>query len=133
MAIASASAMFDWESELVSLIKSAVVLAFAMGIHGPVAAATTEPAKSEPAKSEPAKAEPAKSEVAKADQNRKKPLQRCDELAGKAQLECLKKARERIVEARNKREAAGEKGPASAARVEPKKAAHTGAGAHKAK
>jgi hypothetical protein len=107
---------------LVSLIKSAVVLAFAMGIHGPVAAAT-----------EPAKAEPAKSEVAKADQNRKKPLQRCDELAGKAQLECLKKARERIVEARNKREAAGEKGPASAARVEPKKAADTGAGAHKAK
>jgi hypothetical protein len=114
---------------LVSLIKSAVVLAFAMGIHGAVAAATTEPVKREPAK-----AEPAKSDLAKADENRKKPLQRCDELADKAQLECLKKARERIVEARHKREAAGEKGPASVARgVEPKKPPDTGAGAQKSK
>lgn len=44
-------------------------------------------------------------DVAKADAARKKPLQRCDELADKAQLECLQKARERIVEARQKREA----------------------------
>ena len=55
------------------------------------------------------KAEPAKSETAKADENRKKPLQRCDELKDKAQLECLRKARERIVDARAKREAKGEK------------------------
>ena len=55
------------------------------------------------------KAEPAKSEIAKADQNRKKPLQRCDELKDKAQLDCLQKARERVVEARAKREAKGEK------------------------
>ena len=61
------------------------------------------------AKSEAAKAPPAKSEIAKADENRKKPLQRCDELAEKAQLDCLRKARERIVEARQKRETAGEK------------------------
>lgn len=40
---------------------------------------------------------------------RKKPLQRCDELADKAQIECLAKAREQILEARKKRETAGEK------------------------
>ena len=55
------------------------------------------------------KAEPAKSEIAKADENRRKPLQRCDELKDKAQLDCLRKARERIVEARAQREAKGEK------------------------
>ena len=42
---------------------------------------------------------------------REKPLQRCDELAEKAQLECLQKARERIVEARQKREAGAKKAP----------------------
>ena len=46
-------------------------------------------------------------EVAEADAARKKPLQRCDQLKGDAELECLKKARERIVEARKKREASG--------------------------
>jgi hypothetical protein len=39
---------------------------------------------------------------------RSKPLQRCDELKDKAQLDCLEKARERIVEARKKRETAAE-------------------------
>jgi hypothetical protein len=39
-----------------------------------------------------------------AQKNRRKPLQRCDELKGDAELECLKKARERVVEARKKRE-----------------------------
>ena len=61
---------------------------------------------------------------------RKKPLQRCDELADKAQIECLAKARERILEARKKRETAGEKRsdnaktitPQAPAKVEPKKA-----------
>lgn len=51
----------------------------------------------------------ASTEVAKAHENRKKPLQRCDQLADKAQMECLQKARERVVEARNKREAAAQK------------------------
>ena len=48
-------------------------------------------------------------EAAKAEAARKKPLQRCDQLAGSAELECLKKARERIVEARKKRESSGER------------------------
>jgi hypothetical protein len=43
-------------------------------------------------------------EVAEADAARKKPLQRCDQLKGDAELDCLKKARERIVDARKKRE-----------------------------
>lgn len=47
---------------------------------------------------------------AKADANRHKPLQRCDQLAEKAQLECLHKARERVVDARTKRQASAEKG-----------------------
>lgn len=47
----------------------------------------------------------ATTENAKADANRRTPLQRCDQLAEKAQLECLQKARERVVEARSKREA----------------------------
>ena len=80
-------------------IAAALALALAM----PVFAATNEPAKSD--KAPP----PTKGEVAKADENRKKPLQRCDELKDKAQLDCLQKARERIVEARAKREAKGEK------------------------
>ena len=80
-------------------IAAALALALAM----PALAATTEPAKSD--KPPP----PTKGEVAKADENRKKPLQRCDELKDKAQLDCLQKARERVVEARTKREAKGEK------------------------
>ena len=43
-------------------------------------------------------------EAAQADAARKKPLQRCDQLNDKAEVECLKKARERIVEARKQRE-----------------------------
>ncbi|MDB5865090.1 MAG: hypothetical protein JWO70_2896 [Betaproteobacteria bacterium] len=134
MAIASAVAMSEKENALSILIRSAVALAFALAFHGALAAATAEPAKGGASKSEPAKAEPAKSEIKKADENRKKPLQRCDELADKAQLECLKKARERVVEARKKREAAGEKAPASAARgVDPKKSGDSTAGSQKAK
>ena len=52
-------------------------------------------------------AQAANGEAAKAEENRKKPLQRCDQLADKAQLDCLQKARERVLEARKKREAAG--------------------------
>ena len=59
---------------------------------GPALAAT-EPGKS--------------SEAAQAAQARSKPLQRCDQLSGKAELACLHKARERIVDARRKREASG--------------------------
>jgi hypothetical protein len=82
-------------------------LALALTLNGAAFAATSEPAKQAPAKDE--KTQPAKSDIAKADENRKKPLQRCDELKDKAQLECLRKARERIVEARKKREAAADK------------------------
>lgn len=49
-------------------------------------------------------------EVADADAARKKPLQRCDQLSDKAEIECLQKARERIVDARRKREAGGKGG-----------------------
>ena len=49
----------------------------------------------------------AAADTAQAEAARKKPLQRCDELKDKAEIECLQKARERIVEARKKREASG--------------------------
>ena len=52
----------------------------------------------------PAAACAAASETAKADAARKKPLQRCDQLNQQAELDCLHKARERIIEARQKRE-----------------------------
>ena len=51
----------------------------------------------------------AASETAKADAARKKPLQRCDQMNDQAELDCLQKARERIVEARKKREGAAQK------------------------
>jgi hypothetical protein len=82
-------------------------LVVAVSVHGFAMAA--ESAKSESQKSGPA-SQPAKSETAKADANRKKPLQRCDELADKAQLECLRKAREKIAELRRQREASDDKG-----------------------
>lgn len=47
---------------------------------------------------------------ASAEANRKKPLQRCDQLKGDAEVDCLNTARERIVEARKKREAEAGKG-----------------------
>jgi hypothetical protein len=53
----------------------------------------------------------AASETAQADVARKKPLQRCDQLNDKAELDCLQKARERIVEARQKREHSDKKPP----------------------
>ena len=43
-------------------------------------------------------------DVGEAQAQRKKPLQRCDQLKGDAELDCLRKAREHIVEARKKRE-----------------------------
>jgi len=52
-----------------------------------------------------AEPKPKPGEVAKADKARSKPLQRCDQLIDKAELDCLHKAREGIVEARRKREA----------------------------
>ena len=52
-------------------------------------------------------------DTAAAEANRRKPLQRCDQLNDKAEIECLKKARERIVEARQKREASGKGTPAT--------------------
>ena len=80
---------------------AAVAIAIALAHGAPVAAAD---ASKEPA----AKPAPVKgADVAKAEAARKKPLQRCDELADKAQTECFRKARERIVEARQKREASG--------------------------
>ena len=81
-----------------------LLLAFALAA-GTAAGAVTDQPKAPPSKAEPVKG----GDVAKAEAARKKPLQRCDELADKAQLECLQKARERIVEARQKREASGKK------------------------
>ena len=103
-------------------------LALMLGLMpGAAPGATRDAAKDDAAKGAASKPAPAKgADVAKAETARKKPLQRCDELADKAQLECLQKARERIVEARQKREASGKgagKGPAEAAppREAPKK------------
>jgi hypothetical protein len=77
------------------------VCVLAAAVHGGALAAAADAPKAEAAR--PAKS--TKGEVAKADENRKKPLQRCDELKDNAQLECLRKARQRVVEERNKREA----------------------------
>ena len=55
---------------------------------------------------------------------RQKPLQRCDQLKGDAELECLHKARERVVEARQKREA--DKGTAAGKSTESGKGAGSG-------
>lgn len=46
----------------------------------------------------------AAADTASAEKNRRKPLQRCDQLKGEAELECLQKARERVVESRKRRE-----------------------------
>jgi hypothetical protein len=86
------------EGESLNLPTIAAAVVFAVATTGAAHAAAAEQSKTAP-----------KSETAKADQNRRKPLQRCDELKDKAQLECLRKARERIVQAREKREAAVEK------------------------
>jgi hypothetical protein len=87
---------------------AAGALIFALSAQAAIAA-TAENAKAEPAKTESSKTDSTRAEKAKADENRKKPLQRCDPLADKAQQDCLEKARQRIVEARQKREAS-EKG-----------------------
>lgn len=87
--------------------KIAAALIFALGAT-PLFAATAETAKTEA----PPKTESTKADRAKAEENRKKPLQRCDQLAEKAQQDCLQKARQRIVDARKKREAAEGKGGA---------------------
>ena len=57
------------------------------------------------------------SEVAEADAQRKKPLQRCDQVSESAEIDCLHKARERIVEARQKRQAAAKANTTAATRV----------------
>ena len=86
-------------------IKAACACVLAAALQAPAVAAESEPVKGTPS---------TKSETAKADAARKKPLQRCDQLADKAQLDCLDKARENIVEARRKRETVGAKAEAKA-------------------
>ena len=124
-------------------IKAVAAFFLAMSVQAAVAA-TVEPGKGDAAKAatlkaettkaEPSNAQPStgkstKAETAKANENRKKPLQRCDELADKAQQDCLQKARQRIVEARKKREASGgqqadrQKGSALVGNVAPADAA----------
>ena len=56
----------------------------------------------------------AAADAAQADAARKKPLQRCDQLKDKAEIACLQKAREHVLEARRQREASG-KGETKAA------------------
>ena len=82
---------------------AALLLAIGLAQGGAAGGAADAP------KEAPSKAAPSVkgTDVAKAEAARKKPLQRCDQLADKAQVECLQKARERIVEARQKREAGG--------------------------
>ena len=65
----------------------------------------------------------AASESAQSDAQRRKPLQRCDQLKGQAELDCLNTARKRIVEARKKREsAADDKSKAESASATPAEA-----------
>lgn len=56
----------------------------------------------------------ATSEVAEARKQRSQPLQRCDQLKAEAELSCLQRARERIVEVRRDREGASQAVPESA-------------------
>ena len=56
----------------------------------------------------------AAADAAQADAARKKPLQRCDQLKDRAEIECLQKARERVLESRRQRETSG-KGETQAA------------------
>ena len=61
-------------------------------------------------------------DAAQADAARKKPLQRCDQLGDKAEIECLRKARERIVEARKQREGSGKRDGHETAEARPRPA-----------
>lgn len=70
-----------------------------------------------------ATADKSPSDAAQAAKARSKPLQRCDQLSGKAELDCLEKARERIVEARRKREASGVSKAPAAPKTSEKKSA----------
>jgi hypothetical protein len=98
------------------VLATSVQLAVAATVESPkgdaakAAAPKGEPSTADPANAQPSTGKSTKAETAKADENRKKPLQRCDQLAEKAQQDCLEKARQRIVEARKKREASGDKG-----------------------
>jgi hypothetical protein len=83
-----------WKTLLAALAMA--VALFQTALHAAETRMPQEPA----AKTAPVKG----AEVAKAEAARKKPLRRCDELADKAQVECLQKAREQIVAARQKRE-----------------------------
>ncbi|HYC48487.1 MAG TPA: hypothetical protein VED01_23690 [Burkholderiales bacterium] len=98
MMLASGSAMIRLAT--VHAIAVAIALAMAQSFTFAADAKNATPPAKDTGKA-------TKADVAKADQDRKKPLQRCDQLKDKAQLECLEKARERIVEAREKREASG--------------------------
>ena len=89
-----------WSRMVRPLVTRCLPLAIALAMVHFFSFAADAP-KTTPAASDTPKA--TKGDVAKAEQNRKKPLRRCDELKDKAQLECLEKARESIVEARQKR------------------------------
>lgn len=99
-----------WRASKLALVLGLAAIAAAQG--GLVAAAADAP------KQGAASAAPAKAEVSKAEAARKQPLQRCDQLADKAQVECLRKARERIEASRRDREgsakSAGKSAPADA-------------------
>ena len=101
-------------------------VAFAATAETPKAAApkAETTSQTDPANAQPSTGKSTKAEIAEAQENRKKPLQRCDQLADKAQQDCLQKARQRIVESRKKREASGDKrSPARAKSAEADKSA----------
>ena len=81
--------------------KLRAALAFALAVPCAFAAAADAPKS---AAAPGASTQEPRANVAEAERNRKKPLQRCDQLSGQAQLECLEQARERIVDARAKRQ-----------------------------
>src|SRR5688572_12735652 len=86
------------QSLLVRSSLHAVLVGLAIALCAPMASVAAEDTGKAQKKASVAAEDPEK-----AQKNRRKPLQRCDELKGDAELECLKKARERVVEARKKR------------------------------
>jgi hypothetical protein len=101
------------ELSLPRFATAAAALAIALAcpsVFGADTEARKDSPKAEAPKVDAPKPDAPKTDPAKAAENRKKPLQRCDQLTDKAQLDCLQQARERVVEARNKREAAAGKG-----------------------
>ena len=87
---------------------AAVTIAIACAVQGGAFAAVAEKKEAQATRADKKEAQGARADKKEAQAAREKPLLRCDHLADKAQMDCLAKARERILEARKKREAKGD-------------------------